>query len=54
VPEFGATLAHLRDVLGEQTYAMSAHGGAEMSMATAVTFAYDEIDRVRHELEQLP
>jgi predicted ATPase len=54
VPEFGTTLSHLRDVLGEQTYAMSAHGGAEMSMATAVTFAYDEIDRVRHELEQLP
>jgi predicted ATPase len=54
VPEFAATLAHLRDVLGEQTYATSAHDGTEMSMATAVTFAYDEIDRVRHELEQLP
>jgi tetratricopeptide (TPR) repeat protein len=54
VPEFAATLAHLRDVLGEQTYATSAHDGTEMSMATAVTFAYDEIDRVRHELDQLP
>jgi 3,4-dihydroxy-2-butanone 4-phosphate synthase len=54
VPEFGTTLSHLRDVLGEQTYARSAHDGAVMSMATAVTFAYEQIDRVRHELEQLP
>jgi hypothetical protein len=52
VPEFTVAIAHLRELLGEQTFAMLSHQGADMTMAGIVGFAYDEIDRVRHELEQ--
>jgi hypothetical protein len=54
VPEFGAAIAHLREVLGAQTYETLAGGGAAMTMAGAVTYAYDQIDRLRRELERLP
>ncbi len=54
VPEFDLAIAHLREVLGQQTYAQLADQGAEMTMAGAVVFAYDQIDRVRRELELLP
>jgi predicted ATPase/class 3 adenylate cyclase len=53
VPEFGATVSDLRDVLGERAYEVLAREGAEMTMATAVAFAYEQIDRVRRELGQL-
>jgi predicted ATPase len=53
VPEFGATVAHLRDILGEHSYDSLARKGEAMTMATAATYAYDQIDRVRRELEQL-
>jgi predicted ATPase len=52
--EFGAAIAHLRDVLGAQTYESLARTGEAMTVATVVAFAYDQIDRVRRELEQLP
>jgi predicted ATPase len=54
VAEFQTVIAHLRDVLGEQTYVTLAQEGAEMTMVGAAAYAYDEIDRVRSELEQLP
>jgi predicted ATPase len=52
VREFGAAIAHLRDVLGDQTYASLIHKGEAMTMATVVAYAYDQIDHVRTALEQ--
>lgn len=54
VPEFNAAIAHLRDVLGTQTYESLANEGEMMTMAAMVTYAYDQIDQARPELEQLP
>jgi predicted ATPase len=54
VPEFEAGIAHLREVLSAETYQSLARKGEAMTMATMVSYAYDQIDRVRHELEQLP
>ena len=54
VPEFGAAISHLGDVLGSHDYESLARDGAAMTMAGAVAYAYEQIDRVRQELEQLP
>jgi predicted ATPase len=54
VYEFGASITHLREVLGDQTYALLANRGEEMTMAGMVAYAYDQIDKARAELEQLP
>ncbi|MDT5392023.1 MAG: hypothetical protein QOE04_5664, partial [Mycobacterium sp.] len=45
--EFGTAIAHLRDVLGDQTYESLARQGEAMSTAEMVTYAYDEIDQAR-------
>jgi hypothetical protein len=50
--EFGTAIAHLRDVLGEAIYETLAHKGATMTTAAMVTYAYDQIDQARTELEQ--
>jgi hypothetical protein len=50
-PAFDTTIAHLRDVLGEQTYESLAHKGDTMTTAAMVTYAYDQIDQARTELE---
>jgi hypothetical protein len=45
VPEINSAVAHLRDVLGEQTYqALVAEGRAMTTFAMAI-FAYDQIDQ---------
>jgi hypothetical protein len=49
-PEITAAVAHLRDVLGDQTYEALAQKGATMTNAAMVTYAYDQIDRARAEL----
>jgi predicted ATPase len=54
VAEFNDGLPHLREVLGEETYGRLAHEGEAMTMAAMVSYAYEQIDRVRGELEQLP
>ncbi|WP_231988805.1 adenylate/guanylate cyclase domain-containing protein [Mycobacterium sp. 1274761.0] len=54
VEEFNTTIADLREVLGDNTYATLAQDGAAMNMATAVTYASDQIDRIRRELQPLP
>jgi hypothetical protein len=54
VPEFGDTISHLGDILGAKTYESFSRDGAAMTMAAMVSYAYEQIDRVRHELEQLP
>jgi predicted ATPase len=54
VPEFGDTVSHLGDILGAKTYESFSRDGAAMTMAAMVSYAYEQIDRVRQELEQLP
>ncbi len=54
VPEFRATVGELRAVLGDQAYESRARTGAAMTMASAVAYAYDQIDRARAGLDALP
>ena len=49
--EINTTIAHLRDVLGDQTYESLARTGAEMTTAEMVPYAYDQIDQARTTLE---
>jgi hypothetical protein len=48
--EFGTAIAHLRNVLGEATYESLARKGETMTTAEIVTYAYDQIDQTRAEL----
>ncbi len=48
----GTAMTYLRDVLGEETYESLAHQGETMSTAAMVTYAYDQIDQARTELER--
>ena len=50
-PEFDTTIAHLREVLGDQAYESLARKGETMTTAAMVTYAYDQIDQARTELE---
>jgi hypothetical protein len=50
--QLSTVIAHLRDVLGDQTYESLAHKGETMSTAAMVTYAYDQIDQARTELAQ--
>ena len=50
LPELSTVIAHLRDVLGDQTYESLAHNGETMTTAAMVTYAYDQIDQARTEL----
>jgi hypothetical protein len=54
VAEFNEGIPHLREALGEETYERLAHKGEVMSMAAMVSYAYEQIERMRGELEQLP
>jgi predicted ATPase/class 3 adenylate cyclase len=49
-PEITTAIAHLRDVLGDLTYESLARKGKAMSTAAMVTYAYDQIDQARTEL----
>jgi predicted ATPase len=51
VPELSTVIAHLRDVLGDQTYESFARKGETMTTAAMATYAYDQIDQARTELE---
>ena len=51
IPEFSAAISDLRSVLGDQTYESLARKGERMSTAAMVTYAYDQIDQARTELE---
>ena len=53
VPEITTAITHLRDVLGDQTYESLARKGETMTTAEMVTYAYDQIDQARTELEHL-
>jgi len=50
VPEITTAIAHLRDVLGDQTYESLARKGEVMTTAAMATYAYDQIDQARAEL----
>ncbi|MGO9729948.1 ATP-binding protein [Mycobacterium sp.] len=50
VPEITTAIAHLRDVLGDQTYEPLAQKGETMTTAAIATYAYDQIDQARTEL----
>ena len=49
-PELGTAITHLRDVLGDQTYESLAREGETMKTAAMATYAYDQIDEARTEL----
>jgi hypothetical protein len=50
-PEITTVIIHLRDVLGEATYESLARMGETMTTAAMATYAYDQIDQARTELE---
>jgi hypothetical protein len=49
-PEITTTITHLRDVLGDPTYESFARKGETMTTAAMATYAYDQIDQARAEL----
>jgi hypothetical protein len=49
-PEINTTITHLRKVLGDQKYESLARTGETMTTAAMVTYAYDQIDQARAEL----
>ena len=52
-PEISTAIAHLRGVLGDQTYESLARKGETMTTAEIVAYAYDQIDQARAELRSL-
>jgi tetratricopeptide (TPR) repeat protein len=52
-PQLSTVIAHLRDVLGDPAYESLARKGETMITAAMVTYAYDQIDQVRTELNAL-
>jgi predicted ATPase len=52
VPELGAAIAHLREVLGDQTYEALTSTGETMTASAIAAYAYDQIDQARTQLEQ--
>jgi hypothetical protein len=51
-PEITTAIAHLRDVLSNQIYESLARKGETMTTAAIATYAYDQIDQARTELER--
>ena len=50
VPQINTAIAHLRHVLGDQTYELFARKGEMMTTAAMMTYAFDQIDQARAEL----
>lgn len=50
LPETEATIKHLREALGDETYLSLADSGATMTPAAIANYALEQIDRVRTEL----
>ena len=51
VPEITTAITHLREVLGDETYESLARKGETMTTAAMASYAYDQIDQARTELE---
>ena len=49
-PEASTAIAHLRDVLGDLTCESVARKGGAMTTAAIASYAYDQIDQARAEL----
>jgi hypothetical protein len=49
-PDINTAIAHLREVLGDQTYESLAQKGKTMTTAVMATYAYDQIDHARADL----
>jgi tetratricopeptide (TPR) repeat protein len=49
-PNINITIKHLRHVLGDQTYESLARKGETMTTSAMATYAYDQIDQARAEL----
>jgi hypothetical protein len=52
-PEVTTAIAHLRDVLGDHAYEWLARKGEIMTTAARATYAYDQIDQARTELNAI-
>ena len=50
-PELSTAIGHLREVLGDHAYESLARKGETMTTAAIATYAYDQIDQARTELE---
>jgi predicted ATPase/class 3 adenylate cyclase len=50
IPEITATIAHLREVLGDKAYESLTHNGANMTNASAAQYALEQIEQARTEL----
>ena len=50
IPEISAAVAHLRHVLGDDIYESLAREGQTMTFAAMATYAYDQIEKGRAEL----
>ena len=50
VTEIDTAIAHLREILGDETYESLARKGETMTTAAMATYAYDQIDQARAEL----
>jgi hypothetical protein len=48
--EINTVITHLREVLGDQAYESLAHKGEGMTTTSMATYAYDQIDQARAEL----
>jgi predicted ATPase len=53
LPEFSATIADLRDLLGDENYESLARMGAVMTTAAMAAYAYDQIDQARAALAEV-
>jgi hypothetical protein len=49
-PEINTTIAHLREVLGDQAYEALAHKGEAMTTAAMAAYAFEQIDQARASL----
>jgi hypothetical protein len=50
-PRLSTAITHISDVLGDQTYESLARNGETMTTAEMATYAYDQIDQARTQLE---
>jgi len=50
-PELSTAIAHLREVLDDEAYESLARKGETTTTAAMATYAYDQIDQARTELE---
>jgi hypothetical protein len=50
-PEINSAIAQLPQLLGDQTYQSLARKGETMTTAEMVTYAHDQIDQVRAQLQ---